>query len=151
MKLYEKDLAYLAEVPVNWCPAQGTVLSYKEVQDGRQVETGDWVERRVMRQWMLKITAYAECLLNDLDGLDWPAGIIKMQRQWIGKSVGAQVCSTVQDHDASFEVFTTRPDTLSGSTFCVLAPERPLVAKISSATQLEAVNAYIATVKKSAT
>jgi len=147
LKLYEKDLAYLAEVPVNWCPAQGTVLSNEEVQDGRYVETGDLVERRMMRQWMLKITAYAERLLTDLEGLDWPAGIIEMQRQWIGKSVGAQVRFAVQDHDASFEVFTTRPDTLFGSTFCVLAPEHPLVLQISSAAQTEAVNAYIATVK----
>lgn len=147
LKLYEQDLAYLAEVPVNWCPAQGTVLANEEVQDGRYVETGDLVERRMMRQWMLKITAYAERLLSDLDGLDWPAGIIEMQRQWIGKSVGAQVSFKLQDFDASFEVFTTRPDTLFGATFCVLAPEHGLVERITSAAQSAAVMAYIEKVK----
>lgn len=147
LKLYEQDLAYLAEVPVNWCPAQGTVLANEEVQDGRYVETGDIVERRMMRQWMLKITAYAERLLSDLDELDWPAGIIEMQRQWIGKSVGAQVTFKLQDFDSSFEVFTTRPDTLFGATFCVLAPEHPLVELITSAEQSAAVQAYVAKVK----
>ncbi len=147
LKLYEQDLAYLAEVPVNWCPAQGTVLANEEVQDGRYVETGDLVERRMMRQWMLKITAYAERLLSDLDELDWPAGIIEMQRQWIGKSVGATVRFDVQDFDGSFEVFTTRPDTLFGATFCVLAPEHPLVEKITSAAQAAAVATYIDKVK----
>jgi hypothetical protein len=107
LKLYEQDLAYLAEVPVNWCPAQGTVLANEEVQDGRYVETGDPVERRMMRQWMLRITAYAERLLNDLDELDWPAGIIEMQRQWIGKSIGARVRFALQGHDREFEVFTS--------------------------------------------
>jgi leucyl-tRNA synthetase len=147
LKLYEQDLAYLAEVPVNWCPAQGTVLANEEVQDGRYVETGDLVERRMMRQWMLKITAYAERLLSDLEGLDWPAGIIEMQRQWIGKSVGAQVTFKLQDFDASFEVFTTRPDTLFGATFCVLAPEHALVERITSTEQSAAVAAYIEKVK----
>lgn len=147
LKLYEQDLAYLAEVPVNWCPAQGTVLANEEVQDGRYVETGDLVERRMMRQWMLKITAYAERLLSDLDELDWPAGIIEMQRQWIGKSVGANVHFKVQDFDGSFEVFTTRPDTLFGATFCVLAPEHSLVEKITSPAQAAAVATYIDKVK----
>lgn len=147
LKLYEQDLAYLAEVPVNWCPAQGTVLANEEVQDGRYVETGDPVERRMMRQWMLKITAYAERLLSDLDELDWPAGIIEMQRQWIGKSVGARVTFALQNSDATFEVFTTRPDTLFGATFCVLAPEHQLVAKITSASQADDVAAYVERVK----
>ena len=147
LKLYEKDLAYLAEVPVNWCPAQGTVLANEEVQDGLYVETGDPVERRMMRQWMLKITAYAERLLEDLDGLDWPAGIIEMQRQWIGKSIGARVNFTVKDSDGQFEVFTTRPDTLFGATFCVLAPEHPLVEKITTAEQAEAIGEYVEQVK----
>jgi len=102
LKLHEKGLAYLAEVPVNWCPAQGTVLANEEVQDGRYVETGDPVERRMMRQWMLRITAYAERLLNDLDELDWPAGIIEMQRQWIGKSVGARVRFALQGSQGEF-------------------------------------------------
>ena len=147
LKLYEQDLAYLAEVPVNWCPAQGTVLANEEVQDGRYVETGDPVERRMMRQWMLKITAYAERLLDDLAELDWPAGIIEMQRQWIGKSIGARVTFKLQDAEGSFEVFTTRPDTLFGATFCVLAPEHPLVARITKPAQDAAVNGYIGRVK----
>lgn len=146
LKLYENDLAYLAEVPVNWCPAQGTVLANEEVQDGRYVETGDLVERRMMKQWMLRITAYAERLLSDLDELDWPAGIIEMQRQWIGKSVGARVRFAIQGSDQDFEVFTTRPDTLFGATFCVLAPEHALVAKITTAAQREAVDSYVARV-----
>ncbi len=147
LKLYEKGLAYLAEVPVNWCPAQGTVLANEEVQDGRYVETGDLVERRTMKQWMLRITAYAERLLNDLDELDWPAGIIEMQRQWIGKSIGARVRFAIKDSAHGFEVFTTRPDTLFGASFCVLAPEHALVAQITSAGQRDAVDAYIAKVK----
>jgi leucyl-tRNA synthetase len=147
LKLYEKGLAYLAEVPVNWCPAQGTVLANEEVLDGRYVETGDPVERRMMRQWMLKITAYAERLLADLDDLDWPAGIIEMQRQWIGKSIGARVSFKVKDLDAGFEVFTTRPDTLFGATFCVLAPEHPLVVQITTPAQRPLVDAYIDRVK----
>lgn len=147
LKLHEKGLAYLAEVPVNWCPAQGTVLANEEVQDGRYVETGDPVERRMMRQWMLRITAYAERLLNDLDELDWPAGIIEMQRQWIGKSVGARVRFALQGSEGEFEIFTTRPDTLFGATFCVLAPEHPLVARITSPAQAEAVAAYVQRVK----
>ena len=147
LKLYDQGLAYLAEVPVNWCPAQGTVLSNEEVQDGKYVETGDPVERRMMRQWMLKITAYAERLLTDLDELDWPAGIIEMQRQWIGKSIGARVNFKIADTDKTFEVFTTRPDTLFGATFCVLAPEHPLVQQISTPAQKSAIDAYIAKVK----
>ena len=143
LKLYENDLAYLAEVPVNWCPAQGTVLANEEVQDGKYVETGDPVERRMMRQWMLRITAYAQRLLDDLDELDWPAGIIEMQRQWIGRSEGAKVTFKVDDTSDQFEVFTTRPDTLFGATFCVLAPEHPLIEKIVSDAEREAVSNYV--------
>jgi leucyl-tRNA synthetase len=142
LKLYERGLAYLAEVPVNWCPAQGTVLANEEVQDGRYVETGDPVERRLMRQWMLKITAYAERLLTDLDELDWPAGIIEMQRQWIGRSEGARVRFAIDGTAESFEIFTTRPDTLFGASFCVLAPEHMLVEKITGPAQAAAVKAY---------
>lgn len=130
LKLYEKGLAYLAEVPVNWCPAQGTVLANEEVKDGKYVETGDPVERRMMKQWMLKITAYAERLLEDLDGLDWPAGILEMQRNWIGKSEGAEVRFATDAGD--LVVYTTRPDTLFGATFCVIAPEHPYVEKLST-------------------
>jgi leucyl-tRNA synthetase len=143
LKLYENNLAYLAEVPVNWCPAQGTVLANEEVQDGKYVETGDPVERRMMRQWMLRITAYAQRLLDDLDELDWPPGIIEMQRQWIGRSEGARVSFSIDGLPDQFEIFTTRPDTLFGASFCVLAPEHPLVAKITTPEQTESVQKYI--------
>ncbi|MFN7144037.1 MAG: leucine--tRNA ligase, partial [Myxococcota bacterium] len=130
LKLYEKGLAYLADVPVNWCPALGTVLANEEVKDGRYVETGDPVERRTMKQWMLRITAYAERLLEDLDGLDWPAGILEMQRNWIGRSEGAEVRFATDAGD--LVVYTTRPDTLYGATFCVVAPEHPYVEKLAT-------------------
>ncbi|MCB0086316.1 MAG: leucine--tRNA ligase [Caldilineaceae bacterium] len=142
-KLFEKGLAYMADVPVNWCPALGTVLSNEEVQDGKYVETGDPVERRLMRQWMLKITAYADRLLSDLDELDWPESLKEMQRNWIGKSVGATIRFHIQNSDASFEVFTTRPDTLFGATYCVLAPEHPLVKQITTPAQQAAVEEYV--------
>ncbi len=143
LRLFEKDLAYLADVPVNWCPALGTVLSNEEVKDGKYVETGDPVERRLMRQWMLKITAYAERLLDDLDLLDWPDGLKEMQRNWIGKSEGAEITFDVKDHDATFDVFTTRPDTLFGATYCVLAPEHHLVPQITHPDAALAVTAYV--------
>jgi len=143
LKLFERGLAYVAEMPVNWCPALGTVLANEEVKDGRYVETGDPVERRMMQQWMLRITAYAERLLDDLDGLDWPDGIKDMQRNWIGKSTGAEITFAVADHDASFTVFTTRPDTLFGCTYCVLSPEHPLVREIAAPAQRAAVEAYV--------
>ena len=144
LKLYERDLAYLADVPVNWCPALGTVLANEEVKDGKYVETGDPVERRLMRQWMLKITAYAERLLDDLDTLDWPESIKEMQRHWIGKSEGAEAEFVIQGSDEAFTIFTTRPDTLFGATYCVLAPEHPLVARIATPEQRAAVDAYVA-------
>ncbi len=147
LKLLEMDLAYLAEVPVNWCPAQGTVLANEEVQDGRFKETGDPVERRLMRQWMLRITAYAERLLQDLDTLDWPAGIIEMQRQWIGRSEGAEIAFKVIGHDATLTMFTTRPDTLFGATFCVVAPEHPLIDAVATPEQRQAVADYRNAVK----
>ncbi len=142
LKLYEKGLAYISEVPVNWCPALGTVLANEEVKDGCYVETGDPVERRMMKQWMLKITAYAERLIQDLDELDWPDGVKEMQRNWIGKSTGAEIEFKVDGSKEKFTVFTTRPDTLFGSTFCVLAPEHPLVAKITTKDQKEIVRKY---------
>jgi len=144
LKLHEQGLAYLADVPVNWCPAQGTVLANEEVVDGRYVETGDPVERRNMKQWMLKITAYAQRLLDDLDDLDWPEGVLEMQRQWIGRSEGAEVRFGIDGHAGSFVVYTTRPDTLFGATYCVLAPEHPLVAGITTPEQHEAVTSYVA-------
>ncbi|MEM7125297.1 MAG: leucine--tRNA ligase [Chloroflexota bacterium] len=160
LKLYEKGLAYMEDVPVNWCPALGTVLSNEEVQDGKYVETGDPVERRLMRQWMLKITAYAERLIADLDELDWPESLKEMQRNWIGRSEGASIefliedCGqTIDDTDQadgngranSFTVFTTRPDTLFGATYCVLAPEHPLVSQIATQEQAMAVRQYVTT------
>ena len=144
LKLFERGLAYVAEMPVNWCPALGTVLANEEVKDGKYVETGDPVERRNMQQWMLRITAYAERLLDDLEGLDWPDGVKDMQRNWIGKSVGADITFQIAGRDRSFPVFTTRPDTLLGCTYCVLSPEHPLVAEITSPAQRAAVEAYVA-------
>ena len=132
-KLYEKGLAYVAEVPVNWCPALGTVLANEEVIDGRSERGNHPVIRKPMRQWMLRITEYAERLLNDLDDLDWPEGIKEMQRNWIGKSEGALVDFAVKKSAAgsndTITVYTTRCDTLFGATYMVLSPEHPLVAK----------------------
>ena len=131
-QLYRKGLAYVAEVPVNWCPALGTVLANEEVIDGRSERGNHPVERRPMRQWMLRITAYAERLLSDLDGLDWPESIKEMQRNWIGKSTGALVDFKVEANGCGSDVvtvFTTRCDTLFGATYMVLSPEHRLVAK----------------------
>ena len=129
-QLYKKGLAYMAEVPVNWCPALGTVLANEEVIDGRSERGNHPVERRPMRQWMLRITDYAERLLKDLDTLDWPEGIKEMQRNWIGKSTGALVDFAVQGRDGEkIQVYTTRCDTLFGATYMVLSPEHALVGK----------------------
>lgn len=147
LKLYEKGLAYVDEVPVNWCPALGTVLANEEVIDGVSERGGHPVERRPMRQWMLKITAYADRLLEDLDELDWPESLKDMQRNWIGRSEGAEVHFAINGTDEKFTVFTTRPDTLFGATYCVLAPEHALVAEITTAEQKEAVEAYVDSVK----
>ncbi len=143
LQLFDRDLAYLAEMPVNWCPALGTVLANEEVKDGRYVETGDPVERRMMKQWMLRITAYAERLLDDLEGLDWPDGVKDMQRNWIGKSTGAEIRFDIEGGSTSFTVFTTRPDTLFGATYCVLSPEHPLALSIATAAQRADVEAYV--------
>ena len=148
LQLYERGLAYQAEVPVNWCPALGTVLSNEEVQDGRYVETGDAVERRMMKQWMLKITEYADSLLDGLDGVDWPPATIKKQHDWIGKSIGAEIHFAVDGHDATVEVFTTRPDTLFGCTYLTLAPEHALVSRITTSEHREAIDAYVDEVSK---
>lgn len=141
-QLYKKGLAYIAEVPVNWCPALGTVLANEEVIDGLSERGGHPVERRPMRQWMLKITAYADRLLDDLEGLDWPEGIKEMQRNWIGRSFGAEVDFTVKGSDDKLTVFTTRPDTLFGATYMVVAPEHKGVEKWVTSAQREAVYAY---------
>jgi leucyl-tRNA synthetase len=141
-KLYERGLAYLAEVPVNWCAALGTVLSNEEVIDGKSERGGHPVVRVPMRQWMLRITAYADRLIDDLDEVDWPEAIKKMQRDWIGRSEGARILFDLDGHEASIEVFTTRPDTLYGATYMVLAPEHPRVAEITAPAQKAAVDAY---------
>ena len=143
LQLFDKGLAYEAEVAVNWCPALGTVLANEEVIDGRSERGNHTVVRKPMRQWMLKITAFAERLIDDLDEVDWPESIKAMQRNWIGKSVGAEVDFRVADHDATMRVFTTRPDTLFGATYMVMAPEHALVDKITTAQQREAVRAYV--------
>ena len=143
-QLHKKGLAYLAEVPVNWCPELGTVLANEEVIDGKSERGGYPVVRRPMKQWMFKITAYADRLLDDLDLVDWPNGTKTMQKEWIGKSVGAEVDFAVNDHDDAITVFTTRPDTLFGATYMVLAPEHALVTKISTEAQRGQVDAYVA-------
>ena len=135
-------LAYVAEVPVNWCPELGTVLANEEVIDGRSEVGGHPVVRRPMRQWMLRITAYAERLINELDRLDWHEGIKLLQRNWIGRSEGAEIDFQIDNHDAHIRVFTTRPDTLYGGTFLVLAPEHSLVDLIVTEEQWPDVREY---------
>lgn len=142
IQLYNKGLAYVDEVAVNWCPALGTVLSNEEVVDGVSERGGHPVYRRPMKQWVLKITEYADRLLEDLDELDWPESIKDMQRNWIGRSEGASVSFKVDNSDESIDVFTTRPDTIYGTTFLVLSPEHALVNKITSADKLETVKQY---------
>lgn len=142
-KLFDAGLAYIDELPVNWCEELGTVLSNEEVIDGKSERGGYPVIRVPMRQWMLKITAYAERLLNDLELVDWPNSTKEMQKNWIGKSVGANVVFKVDKHDKEFTVFTTRADTLFGTTYCVLAPEHPFVKDISTPEQLPLVEEYL--------
>ena len=143
-KLFERGLAYEAEVAVNWCPALGTVLANEEVTGGKSERGGHPVVRLPMKQWMLRITAYADRLIADLDTLDWPEPIKKMQRDWIGRSEGAQVRFRVAGHDdVAIEVFTTRPDTLFGATYMVLAPEHALVDVLTTPAQRGAVTAYV--------
>ncbi len=141
-KLYDMGLAYEADVAVNWCPTLGTVLANEEVIDGKSERGGYPVFRKPMKQWMLKITAYADRLIDDLEELDWPESIKDMQRNWIGRSYGAQVTFKVKDSDKEFEVFTTRPDTLFGASYAVLSPEHDLVASIVSPQQKQAVEDY---------
>jgi leucyl-tRNA synthetase len=162
LKLFEKGLAYEAESPINFCPSCKTGLANEEVKDGLCERCGTRVTRKRIRQWILKITAYAERLLADLEGLDWPEPVKLMQRNWIGRSEGANVVfkidtssldrceSSGRPEDLSLEIYTTRPDTLFGVTYMVLAPEHPLVAKITTAGQKAAVEAYLdATARKS--
>ncbi|EHS57040.1 leucine--tRNA ligase [Paenibacillus sp. Aloe-11] len=142
IQLYKRGLAYVAEVPVNWCPALGTVLANEEVIDGKSERGGHPVIRKPMRQWMLKITEYADRLLDDLEELDWSESIKDMQRNWIGKSTGAEVIFPIEGHDKQLTVFTTRPDTLFGASYCVLAPEQELVEIITTPEQKDAVHQY---------
>lgn len=147
LRLYKQGLAYVADAPVWFCPALGTGLANEEVintPEGPRSERGNHpVERRTLRQWMLRITAYADRLLADLDGVDWPENIKEMQRNWIGRSEGAEVDFRTELGD-TLTVFTTRPDTLFGATYMVLAPEHPLVATLTSPAQRVAVEAYVA-------
>ncbi|BBH21337.1 leucine--tRNA ligase [Paenibacillus baekrokdamisoli] len=142
IQLYNKGLAYVAEVPVNWCPALGTVLANEEVINGLSERGNHPVVRKPMRQWVLRITEYAERLLDDLEDLDWTESIKDMQRNWIGKSKGAEVTFAIDGHEDALVVFTTRPDTLFGASYCVLAPEHELVARIATSEQKAAVEAY---------
>ena len=142
LQLYKKGLAYIDEVAVNWCPALGTVLANEEVIDGKSERGNHPVVRKPMKQWMLKITAYAERLLEDLDELHWAEGIKEMQRNWIGKSTGAEVDFELAATGDKITVYTTRPDTLFGATYMVLAPEHPLVDKISTDEHRKAVTEY---------
>lgn len=147
IQLYNKGLAYVDEVAVNWCPALGTVLANEEVVDGVSERGGHPVERRPMRQWVLKITEYADRLLEDLEELDWPESLKDMQRNWIGKSEGAELEFKIDATGHSFRAFTTRPDTIFGATYAVLAPEHKLVHDITTDGQREAVETYIDKVK----
>jgi leucyl-tRNA synthetase len=138
----EVRLAYVADVPVNWCPELGTVLANEEIVDGKSEVGGFPVVRRPMRQWMLRITAYAERLINELEALDWPEGIKLLQRNWIGRSEGAEIDFNTDNFDDKIRVFTTRPDTLYGATYMVLAPEHSLIERIVTEEQWPAVREY---------
>ena len=148
LKLFERGLAYQSEIPVNWCAALGTVLANEEIVNGVSERGGHPVERIPLRQWVLRITAYADRLLEDLDSVDWPNSTRIMQQEWIGRSEGAEVQFDVAGHDAVIEIFTTRPDTLFGATFMVLAPEHPLVDVITTSEHRAEVDAYVQQAKK---
>jgi leucyl-tRNA synthetase len=142
LKLFERGLAYVAEVPVNWCPALGTVLANEEIVDGKSEVGGFDVVRKPMRQWVLKITAYADRLLEDLKLVEWPSSTLEMQKNWIGRSIGAEVEFDLAGLPGAVRIFTTRPDTLFGATYMVLAPEHPLVEVVTTADRRTAVTAY---------
>ena len=147
VQMFKKGLAYQKEMPINWCPSCKTGLANEEVVDGKCERCGSEVTKKNLKQWMLKITAYADRLLDDLDKLDWPEKVKKMQTDWIGRSYGAEVDFAVDGTDEKVTVFTTRPDTLYGATFLVLAPEHPSVEKLTKPEQAEAVNGYVAAAK----
>ncbi len=142
-KMFDKGLAYVDYKPVNWCPELGTVLANEEVIDGKSERGGFPVIRKPMRQWMLKITAYADRLAKDLDGLDWPQSTIELQRNRIGRSEGTEITFKIKDSDKTFKVFTTRADTLFGCSYCCLAPEHPLVQELVTREHKAEVDAYI--------
>ncbi len=142
LKLHARGLAYVAEVPVNWCPELGTVLANEEVVDGRSEIGGYEVVRKPMRQWVLRITAYADRLLDDLGLVDWPASTLEMQKNWIGRSIGAEVEFPLAGVNGKLRIFTTRPDTLFGATYMVLAPEHPLVDAVTAPERSAEVRAY---------
>jgi leucyl-tRNA synthetase len=143
LQLFRKGLAYVDEKPVWWCPALGTVLANEEIIDGKSERGSHPVERRALRQWVLRITAYAERLLDGLKDLDWPDSTKRLQQNWIGRSEGAEIDFAIEGHDARLKVFTTRPDTLFGATYMVVAPEHPLVNSLTTAEQIEAVASYV--------
>ncbi|GLG01338.1 leucine--tRNA ligase [Alicyclobacillus hesperidum subsp. aegles] len=143
VKMFERGLAYRKKMPINWCPSCKTGLANEEVVEGKCERCGAEVTKREMDQWMLKITAYADRLLDDLDKLDWPEHVKRMQRAWIGRSEGARIRFQLVDRDGEIEVFSTRPDTIYGATYMVLAPEHPLVQSITTPAQRAAVEAYI--------
>lgn len=143
VKMFEKGLAYEKEFPINWCPSCKTGLANEEVVDGKCERCGTAVTKKNLRQWMLKITEYADRLLDDLQELDWPEKVKKMQAEWIGRSYGAEVDFALEGREEKITVFTTRPDTLYGATFLVLAPEHPMVQKICTDAQREKVEAYV--------
>ena len=142
LQLFKRGLAYVAEVPVNWCPALGTVLANEEIVDGKSEVGGFDVIRKPMRQWVLKITAYADRLLEDLNLVEWPVSTLEMQKNWIGRSIGAEVEFAINGVSGHIRIFTTRPDTLFGATYMVLAPEHPLVDVVTAPPQQAAVSAY---------
>jgi len=144
IQMFKHDLAYVDDVPVNYCPELGTVLANEEVIDGKSERGGFPVIRMPMRQWILRITRYADKLEKDLVLLDWPKSTLEMQRNWIGASTGVQITFKIKGSQESFDVFTTRVDTLFGCTYCCLAPEHPLVSKITTKAQKKAVDAYVA-------
>jgi len=142
LKLFERGLAYVAEVPVNWCPALGTVLANEEIVDGKSEVGGFDVVRKPMKQWVLKITAYADRLLEDLKLVEWPASTLEMQKNWIGRSIGAEVKFDLAGLPGTIRIFTTRPDTLFGATYMVLSPEHPLVEVVTTPDCRPDVTAY---------
>ena len=147
LKMYENGLAYEADIPINWCPSCKTGLANEEVIQGSCERCGTKIERRNMRQWMLKITAYADRLLEDLDLLDWPEKIVTMQKNWIGRSEGVEIDFKIKDTNKTIKVFTTRPDTIFGATYLVLAPEHPILSELLTGTARENLDEYINRIK----